>query len=424
LPQTRYVVEDLAVDQATFNAQAVDLIDGKAPFSLGAGAHRVTLYPGQQPLPMATLTLQEGINGYSGTRDTFVDGWNPTTGYGGAAQVRLRSPNVRNGLVRFDLGSVPPQALGNGVRGAALSFHTSSRSNNNSSEMVAYPLSRTWIEGQATWQQAAAGQPWSQPGANGVPGDRSGAALDSRLLDSINVRWGLDVTDAVLGWLANPAGNYGLLLRGADPDVEYAISSRENSAVEQRPRLLIVYPLATPTATPSPTPTRPTPTEPHRHANAHGHAHSYSYRYGHADRNPVAHAGDRRHPGGGLARRQPESSARPGRTRRGRRDRIVARGRRHAGPDPDGQRWQLWICRPGCRPLLYGGAGAAAQLRADHPQPAGGVGDGRRVDPGRLRRRVCAAAGVFAADHPQRRMIQRLTMRKPLRACPTPFSSG
>jgi len=262
LSQTRYVVEDLAVDQATFNAQAVDLVDGRALFGLGPGSHRVTVYPGQAPLPMATLTLQEGINGYSGTRDTFIDLWNPSTGYGGAAQVRLRTPDVRNGLIRFDLAGVPPQALSNGVRGAALSLYTGSRSNSNSTEYAAYQVNRPWVENQSTWLQAAAGQPWSQAGANGVPGDRSGTALDSRLLESVNVRWGLDVTDAVVNWLANPASNNGLLLRATDPDeVEYTVSSRENSALDQRPRLLIVYPLATPTPTPSPTPTRtPTPT--------------------------------------------------------------------------------------------------------------------------------------------------------------------
>ena len=37
LPQTRYVVEDLAVDQATFNAQAVDLVNGRALYQPGAG---------------------------------------------------------------------------------------------------------------------------------------------------------------------------------------------------------------------------------------------------------------------------------------------------------------------------------------------------------------------------------------------------
>ncbi len=357
LPQSRYVVEDLAVDQATFSAQAVDLVDGQARFNLGPGAHRVTLYPGQAPLPMATLTLQEGVNGYGGTRDTFLDGWATTTGYGGAALLRLRSPNVKNGLLRFDLSSVPAQALSNGVRGAALSLYSGSRSNSNSSEIKAYPLNRPWVENQSTWEQAAAGQLWSQAGANGVPGDRSGTPVDSRLLDATNVRWGLDVSDAVVGWLTNPASNNGLLLRGADPDVEYVVASRENAAVDQRPRLLIVYPLAMPSPTPSPTPTRtPTPTAtptstatptatatPTRTPTRHGYRDRHSQPHGY----PIAHSGDGRHAGRGLARHQPKSGAGCRRARRGGRDGYAAGRRNDASPDADGQRRQLRICRSG-----------------------------------------------------------------------------
>ena len=91
--------------------------------------------------------------------------------------------------------------------------------------------------------------------------------MDGRLLEQDYFHWGLDVTDAVLGWLANPASNQGLLLRSTGPggNVEYSVASRENATVSQRPRLLIVYPLATPTPTASPTPTStptrtPTPT--------------------------------------------------------------------------------------------------------------------------------------------------------------------
>lgn len=261
LPQTRYVVEDLAVDQAAFAAQAVDLDNGWVPFSLGPGAHRVTLYPGQAPLPMATVTLQEGVNGYSGTTDSYLDAWAASTGYGGAAQVRLRSPNVKNGVIRFDLSSVPAQALNNGLRGAALSVNLSYNGNGNPSYFQAYKLNRPWVENQTTWERASSGQPWSLPGANGIPGDRAATAIDGRLFEGVNLRLGLDVTDGVIDWLTNPASNNGLLLRGEDPAVEYGISSSENSSVDQRPRLLIVYPLTTPTPTPSPTPTHtPTPT--------------------------------------------------------------------------------------------------------------------------------------------------------------------
>ena len=261
LPNTRYVVEDVAVDQATYSAQALDPVGGKLTLSLTSGAHRLSIYPGQSPLPMATVTLQEGVAGYSGASDSYLDSWNPTAYNGGAQKFRVRSPNTFNGVVRFDLSGVPQQALVTGVRFAALSMYVTGRSNNNVATVNAYPLNRAWNEYQASWLQAANGQSWSQPGANGVPADRGATPVDSRALDNINYRWGLDLTGAVAGWLANPATNQGLLLRSDDPSVEYAMASGEYPTVDQRPRLLIVYPVSTPTPTPTNTPTRtPTPT--------------------------------------------------------------------------------------------------------------------------------------------------------------------
>ena len=261
LPQSRTIVEDLGVDQATFSIQAVDPANGKLQLTLSAGAHRLTLYPGQIPLPMATVTLQEGVGGYNGAPDTYVSEWYPDTLYGGSDRIKVRSPNVFNSLLRFDLSSLPPQVLAAGVRDATLSVHVLADGNGNSSFIQAYELNRSWVEGRATWLQANSGQPWSQPGANGVPADREGIPVAGRLFQGAGQRLGLDLTDAVSGWLANPASNRGLLLRGDDPAVEYSLASGEYPSADLRPKLLVVYPLATPTPTPSPTPSRtPTPT--------------------------------------------------------------------------------------------------------------------------------------------------------------------
>ena len=305
LPQSRMIVEDLGIDQATFSVQAMDPTNGKLQLSLSAGAHRLTLYPGQAPLPMATVTLQEGVNGYNGAPDTYASEWDPSTTYGGSDRIKVRSPNVFNGLLRFDLSSLPSQALTAGIRDATLSVHVLSNGNGNPSFIQAYRLNRPWVEGQATWLQAASGQPWSQPGANAVPNDREGTAVDGRLFQGSDLRLGLDVTDAVSGWLANPASNRGLLLRGDDPDVEYDLASGEYSNPGLRPKLLVVYPLATPTPTPSPTPTH----DANGHDASNADTNTYADRNRHANRNPhpdaVANTGDRRYSRSGVARSQP-----------------------------------------------------------------------------------------------------------------------
>ncbi|MEA3336212.1 MAG: DNRLRE domain-containing protein [Chloroflexota bacterium] len=260
-PYSQYVVEDLAVDEAEFSAQSYDLVDGKLPISLGAGTHRLIIYPGQSPVPLATVTLQEGVAGYAGATDTYLSLWGPTNNYGSDSRIKLRSPNTFNSLLRFDLSSVPPVALSTGVRGAALSLDVLADGNGNESFFEAFQLNRAWNEGAATWYRASASQSWSQAGANGVPDDRQASPVDGRLFKGEGLRLGFDVTGAVSSWLADPAENYGLVLRGDDPAVQYDVASSEYNTVSKRPKLLLVYPLATPTPTSTNTPTRtPTPT--------------------------------------------------------------------------------------------------------------------------------------------------------------------
>jgi predicted esterase len=266
LPQAiPYVSEILAIDQAEFSAESVTSSQGRITVGLGGGKHQVTLYPGQEPVPMATLILQEGVSGYNGTADTTLSLWAPDGVYGNDSRIKLRAPNTFNGLLRFDLSGVPDTPRVTGIRGAALSVHVLSSSNSNTSQVEGYQVNRAWDENEATWLQASSTQYWSQVGANGVPGDRQNTAVDDRMFETTDLRLGLDVTDLVVGWIADPASNLGIVLRSEGDAVQYDVASSEHSNVGLRPRLLVVYPLATTTstATPTPTPTStatPTPT--------------------------------------------------------------------------------------------------------------------------------------------------------------------
>lgn len=260
LPATGgYVVEDLAVDVAEFEVATASAADKALAIALGAGTHRLRVYPGQTPLPVATITLQEGLAGYAGSRDTYISLWDPSTSFGNEQVVRIHSPDTFNALLQFDLSSVPFLASAIGVRGAALSTYVVSDGNGHSAYVEAHRLNRPWSEAEATWQKASVTQPWSQPGASGTPFDREESPVNGRLFEGENLRLGLDVTSLVDGWLSNPESNQGVVLRSGSPDVTYTLASSENQTASRRPKLLIVYPLATPTPTSTPTPTQ-TPT--------------------------------------------------------------------------------------------------------------------------------------------------------------------
>jgi dienelactone hydrolase len=259
----RYAVENLNIDQPGFANGSADPVAGQLAIGVEAGSHRIVAYPGQTPLPMATVELQYGVGGFTGAADTFLSSWAPTTNYGAGNVLSVRSPNGFNSLLRFNLSQVPVQALEGGIHGAALSLYIQSDGNGNEMTIDGYRLNRPWNELQATWNDAANGQPWGAPGANATPGDRESAALDSREFLGEGKRLGLDLTGAVAGWVANPASNYGVALRSASRAVQYDFASAENADASRRPKLLVVYPLATGTPTLTPTitatPTR-TPT--------------------------------------------------------------------------------------------------------------------------------------------------------------------
>lgn len=255
----RYAVEDLDVDGAQFSNRSVDPVAGKLMVSVEAGSHRIVLYPGQTPLPMATVELQYGVNGYTSVADTYLSAWSPTTNYGVSPLLSVRSPNNFNSLLYFNLNRVPAQALIGGIHGAALSLSVQSDGNGNALYVDAYELNRTWNEIEATWNAATNSQNWIGPGANNVPGDHDSVVVGSREFLGENMRRGFDVTSAVAGWVAAPASNYGVMLRSDSRAVQYDLVSADNAAVANRPKLLVVYPLATGTPTLTPTMT-PTPT--------------------------------------------------------------------------------------------------------------------------------------------------------------------
>ncbi|HEY64438.1 MAG TPA: DNRLRE domain-containing protein, partial [Caldilineae bacterium] len=210
----------------------------------------------REPGEPVTVAFQQGQNGYWGTSDTFLSAWSPTTNYGEETRIAVRSQGVMNGLLRFDLSSIPTYAP---VQKATLHLYRFLRTNGNPMTLEAYAMKRPWWENQADWQVARSGVPWGQPGANDTQTDRGSVPVASVPLPAENGWVTLDVTDLVREWVRNPLVNYGLQLRGrSDAKVEYDFYSSEATAAELRPLLVVTYTQGgppPPTATPTPTPT-------------------------------------------------------------------------------------------------------------------------------------------------------------------------
>ncbi|MGC8826548.1 MAG: DNRLRE domain-containing protein, partial [Anaerolineae bacterium] len=223
---------------------------------------------GPTPTPTATpaptvICLQQGLGGYTGSIDTYLDIAYPNTNYGNGIKLYAKTEDNTNVLVKFDLtGKLPAGAQ---VISATLKlFWESTNPANIPITLYTYQVLRPWAEDQATWNSALAGVGWAVPGVNGVGVDRSGTPDDvlscydpTRDID----RWiDLDVSESAQHWAGSPGENYGVVVkpyRCRDMTALYTFSSSESTVQAYRPQLCLAYiippPTPTPTATGTPT---------------------------------------------------------------------------------------------------------------------------------------------------------------------------
>jgi hypothetical protein len=236
-----------------------------AALLIGLPAAPVTAQPARQ---QTTITLQNGLAGYTGCSDTYIDFWAKDTNAEGqnlSVQYTPASHDTRSSLLRFDLLSLP---AGGEVISAVLSINTTYHDSAGDPQLVigAYGLRRPWLASQATWNQAAAGQPWAAAGANDPATDRDPTAAAIVVTSGANGWIDLDITALVARWYADAAANYGVILRGESTagggSALYSFIHADAPAglAALRPKLTIVMQGGSPpaaTVTPTPTPLPP-----------------------------------------------------------------------------------------------------------------------------------------------------------------------
>lgn len=225
------------------------------------------------------VTYQEGLGGYLGADDTFLERWYDQTGNtprGAEENLKLIYNVSQQGLyadavMRFDLAGLPQGAQ---IDQATLDLTISYSRIEPALTITAHRLLKAWDERTAAWSRPEPGQSWGMAGARQAGVDYDPAVLDSRSFSASPVagahsQW--DVTAAAQSWLMQPDANFGLLLLPGGNARELWAASAEHPTADRRPRLTVRFsllprpatptpsPTATPTATPSPT-ASPSPT--------------------------------------------------------------------------------------------------------------------------------------------------------------------
>ncbi|WP_157617273.1 DNRLRE domain-containing protein [Saccharomonospora marina] len=138
-------------------------------------------------------------------------------------------------VIRFpDLSGIPANAQVESAEFGLWGFY----SYGSGARVNVHPLTRSFVEDEASWNQASAGTAWSSGGGD------YGALSDQIDTISNDPRWNWwDVSDAVQGWVSDPASNHGLIARLNDTiDTQRTLFLSDEAAEPQlRPNLVVTY---------------------------------------------------------------------------------------------------------------------------------------------------------------------------------------
>lgn len=206
------------------------------------------------PAPAATITLKQGVDGYTGCTDTYIDADNPNANYGEQWYMHLYMSNhhpKRSGLIKFDLtGQIPPgQTIVSATLGLWV-YQVVDMTGDDWADVAPYRVrgTRAWVESQATWNVFKGSTYWATPGCENTSFDRygtyDGTAIRFTRYSQVNRYYTWDVTSSVQTWYAGSEANNGWLIRIVQHDGGsdgLSMNTSESSSVSYRPYLTITY---------------------------------------------------------------------------------------------------------------------------------------------------------------------------------------
>lgn len=201
--------------------------------------------------------------------DTFIDYSNPTTNYNTDWRLKIKVPDQKRPMLKFDLSTIPP---GSSILAATLHLYTDGYEHVPGRSLIVgvYALNRNWVSSETTWRKATSLTNWHTEGADHST-DREQTPRATTIVNApagqhLEFVW--NIRDLVDEWINKPGirPNYGIILIAYEQSTEYRFHSNDDPDMRYKPRLEVSYllpPTPTPTFTPTNTrtPTRtPTPT--------------------------------------------------------------------------------------------------------------------------------------------------------------------
>jgi hypothetical protein len=196
---------------------------------------------GGTAVAQVTVTLQQGLNGYTGSTDAWLWSGAADTNYGAETDWKMQFNTTTATLLRFAIFQAEGGPVPNGATITAATLSVYKFNGATSGTYNARRLLRSWGESQATWNSALSGSPWESGGAQG--------ASDATTQGEAQVTMGTE-----LGWLnydvlaiaqawAGGAANHGFRMRqiAGENQGHYFYAKDHPTQAALRPKLTITY---------------------------------------------------------------------------------------------------------------------------------------------------------------------------------------
>lgn len=184
-------------------------------------------------------------------KETYIKDDAPNTNYGGDNELPIgessAAPQISRGLIQFDLSSIPVDAT---IISATLTLTLKSDGNtfaSNNRILRVYRVIRSWLEAEATWNEADTGTNWGTAGCANTTTDVEASDIGTSSLltsDSANDEKTFALTPSKIQEMITDGifANEGFKI-SADTEVsdQYVFRGAETLTASQRPELCISY---------------------------------------------------------------------------------------------------------------------------------------------------------------------------------------